>query len=365
MTTRRKKDKPLRSGYTTGTCAAAAAKAAALALLNQRMIKEVQITLPTGERANFAVSRCVFNSLEASCSVIKDAGDDPDVTDGAEICAAVSWWKEWGVTIEGGKGVGLVTKPGLEVPVGMAAINPVPRRMIIQSVKEAAGAQLESRGMPVTISVPQGEELAKRTLNRRLGIVGGISILGTSGVVIPYSVQAYKVSISQALDIAMASGCREVVLTTGRRSERFAQRELVLPEESFIQMGDFIGHAVEECARKGLAKIIIWGMVGKLSKMAAGYLYTHVSDSKVDVDFLADVAASRGVPEATVIALRKAVNAHHFLRILGTDKITEICDKLCLLAAQRWRDHTGGALETECVMTDYNGTILGRASVKG
>jgi len=361
----RQNSKLLRSGYTTGACAAAAAKAAALALLNHEMVEEVQITLPTGEMVNFAVSRCVLNSLEASCSVIKDAGDDPDVTNRAEICATVSWWKEWGVTIEGGKGVGMVTKPGLEIPVGMAAINPVPRRMIIQSVKEAAGAKLDSRGMQVTISVPQGEELAKRTLNRRLGIVGGISILGTSGVVIPYSVQAYKVSIFQALDIAVASGCQEVVLTTGRRSERFAQREITLPEESFIQMADFVDYTLDECAKRGLARVIIWGMVGKLSKIAAGHLYTHVSHSKVRVDFLTDVAASCGVPEASVIALRKAVNAHHFLRILGMDKITEVCDKLCLLAARKCRDHTGGVLEVECVMTDYNGTILGRANVRG
>ena len=361
----RRNNKVLRSGYTTGACAAAAAKAAALALLNQEAVEEVQITLPAGERVNFAVSRCAFNSLEASCSVIKDAGDDPDVTDGAEICAAVSWGKERGVTIDGGRGVGLVTKPGLEIPVGMAAINPVPRRMVIQSVTEAAGAQLENRGMQVTISVPQGEELAKRTLNRRLGIVGGISILGTSGVVIPYSVQAYKASISIALDIAVAAGCGEVVLTTGRRSEKFAQRELALPEESFIQMADFVDYALDDCAQKGLARVTIWGMVGKLSKIATGQLYTHVSSSRVDVDFLAGVAASCGVPEATVIALRKAVNAHHFLRILGTDKITEVCDQLCLLAAQRCRDHTARAFEMECVMTDYNGAILGRANVKG
>jgi len=365
MTTGRKKDRPLRSGYTTGACAAAAAKAAALALVNQEAVEEVKITLPAGERVNFAVSSCTFNSLEASCSVIKDAGDDPDVTDGAEICAAVSWGKERGVTIEGGRGVGVVTKPGLELPVGMAAINPVPRSMITQSVTEAVGNQLESRGIQIKVSVPQGEELAKRTLNRRLGIVEGISILGTSGVVIPYSVEAYKVSISQALDIAVACGCQEIVLTTGRRSEKFAQRELTLPEESFIQMADFVDYALDECAKKGVARVIIWGMVGKLSKIATGQLYTHVSNSGVDVDFLAGVAASCGIAEATVTALRKAVNAHHFLRMLGTNKITEICNKLCLLAAQRCRDHSGRAFEMECIMSDYNGTILGRADVKG
>lgn len=360
----RQNNKLLRSGYTTGACAAAAAKAAALALLNQRLVEQVQITLPTGERVNFAMSRCVFNSLEASCSVIKDAGDDPDVTDGAEICATVSWREEPGITIEGGKGVGLVTKPGLEIPVGMAAINTVPRRMIIQSVKEAAGAQLGSSGMQVTISIPLGEELAKRTLNRRLGIVKGISVLGTSGVVIPYSVEAYKVSISQALDIAVACGCQEVVLTTGRRSEKFAQRELPLPEESFIQMGDFVDYALDECAKKGLARVVIWGMVGKLTKIATGHLYTHVSDSKVDIDFLAGVATSCGVPETAVTALRKAVTAHHFLKMLPPGDVTGVCDKLCLLAAQRCREYVKEALEVDCVMADYNGTILGRASVK-
>ncbi|MCL0093584.1 cobalt-precorrin-5B (C(1))-methyltransferase [Dehalococcoidia bacterium] len=363
MTTEEKNNHPLRTGYTTGACAAAAAKAAALALTNQRMVEQVEITLPAGERVNFAVSRCVFNNLEASCSVIKDAGDDPDVTDGAEICAAVSWGDERDITIDGGKGVGMITKPGLEIPVGMAAINKVPRRMIAQSVMEAVGP--ESKGIRVIISVPQGEELAKRTLNRRLGIEGGISIIGTTGVVIPYSVEAYKVSISQALDIAVACGCQEAVLTTGRRSERFAQRELILPQESFIQMGDFVSHAIKECAGKGLAKVIIWGMVGKLSKIAAGHLHTHVNDSRVDMNFLAGVAASCGLPKATIIAVRKAVTAHHFLKILAPSDVPGICDKLCVLAARGCREYVKGALEVECVMTDYSGIILGRANVQG
>ena len=362
---RQRKDRPLRSGYTTGACAAAAAKAAAIALLNQEKVGSVPITLPTGERASFAVSCCISDSLQAQCSVIKDAGDDPDVTNGAEICATVSWIEESGVIIGRGKGVGLVTKPGLEVPVGMPAINTVPQRMIVQSVEEAVGAQLDSKGMKVIISVPQGEELAKRTLNRRLGIVGGISILGTNGVVIPYSVEAYKVAISQALDIAVAVGCETAVLSTGRRSEKLAQKELALAEESFIQVGDFIGHALDECAKKGLAKVIIWGMVGKLSKLAAGYFYTNVSDSVVDVSFLANVAASCGVPEEAVAASKEAVNAHHFLKILRADNIGKVCEKLCLLAAQMCWDYVGGAFESECIMSDYSGTILGKANVKG
>lgn len=352
----------MRSGYTTGACAAAAAKAAALALLNQKAIDQVEITLPAGQRVSFDISRCEFNSLKASCSVIKDGGGDPDVTDGAEICAAVSWEKEPGVSVQGGKGVGLVTKPGLEIPVGMAAINPVPRTMISQSVQEVIGA---GKGVEVTISVPRGEELAKKTLNRRLGIVGGISIIGTSGMVMPYSVEAYKVSISQTLDVAMAAGCSRVVLTTGRRSEKFARREFPLAEEAFILMGDFVGHALEECARRKVVEVIIWGMVGKLSKVANGDFYTNVSDSRIDVDFLAGIAADCGVTETTLVALRGAVTAHHFLRILGAEHAGRICDRLCYLAAAASRRYVNGRFDVECVMSDYNGAIIGRGNDKG
>lgn len=355
----------MRLGYTTGACAAAAAKAAALALLNQKTVKSVQISLPSGEKANFGVTRCVFNSFEASSSVIKDAGDDPDVTDGAEICATVSLTEEAGITVDRGKGVGLVTKPGLEVPVGMPAINRVPHSMIIQSVEAVMRSHTISKGLKVVISVPQGEALAKRTLNRRLGIVGGISILGTSGVVIPYSVQAYKVAISQALDVAVASGCRKVVLTTGRRSEKYAQKEFALSEEAFIQMVDFVGYTINECANKGLAKIIIWGMAGKLSKIAAGHLYTHVGSSRVEINFLADVARSCGVPDSAVAAMKKAVNAHHFLRLAEKSELTQICNLLCSLAAKVCREHVKRAVEVECVMTEYNGTILGRGYAEG
>ncbi len=218
----------LRSGYTTGACAAAAAKAATISLLKQRIVTRVGLDLPGAKRASFAVRRCVLDASQASCSVIKDAGDDPDVTDGAEIRATVSWREEPGIGIAGGEGVGVVTKPGLEIPVGAAAINPVPRQMIASAVGEAAGTRLDGRGLSVVISVLDGEKLGRRTLNRRLGIVGGISIIGTTGIVIPYSVSAYTACISRALDVAVACGCRQAVLTTGRRSEKFAQVELAL-----------------------------------------------------------------------------------------------------------------------------------------
>lgn len=357
-------DRPLRSGYTTGACAAAAAKAATIALLKQEAVEQVEISLRDGKTAIFSLKSCLFDYRQASCSVIKDAGDDPDITDGAEIRATVRRADIPGVTIRGGKGVGVVTKPGLEIAVGMPAINPVPGQMILQSVSEAAGT-LNGRGIEVTISVPEGERLAKRTLNPRLGITGGISILGTSGVVIPYSVSAYTACLSQALDVAVASGCREVVITTGRRSEKFAQAELNLPEECFIQAGDFIGFSLKECARKGLAKATIWSMIGKMSKLADGHFYTNVSDSRVDISQLVQLAADGGVPEAIVKVLREAVTANQIRKLLPLEYAADFSNNLCRLAAEKCRDYVDARVEIECIVTDPEGAILGRANGGG
>ena len=361
----RRGNRTLRTGYTTGACAAAAAQAATIALLKQQVVNRVQVDLPGTNEVNFKVNRCVFDHSQASCSVIKDAGDDPDVTHGAEIWATVSWQGEPGINITGGEGVGMVTKPGLEIAVGMSAINPVPRQIIERSVRKATEGMLDGKGIQIIISVPRGEELAKRTLNPRLGIIKGISILGTTGIVIPYSVNAYTTCISQALDVATACGCRQVVLTTGRRSEKFAQSELALAEECFIQAGDFIGYSLGECAKRHLDKAIIWGMTGKISKLAAGHLYTNVSDSQVDIGFLVEVAASCGVPNEKLNDLKAAVTANHLRRMLPPAYVREFCDKLCRLAAVKCRGKTGGKLEVECIMSDYDGTILGRASAEG
>lgn len=356
---------PLRSGYTTGACAAAAAQAATTALRKQEAVRRVQIDLPGGVKAGFDIEQCVFNESRATCSVIKDAGDDPDVTDGAEIRATAAWKEEPGVSIDRGEGVGVVTKPGLEIAVGMPAINPVPARMIAEAVQKALENRQNGKGISVTISVPRGEELAQRTLNPRLGITGGISILGTSGVVIPYSVSAYTACISQGLDVARACGCREAVLTTGRRSEKYAQKELGLAEECFIQAGDFVDYSLTECAAKGMDRVTVWGMVGKISKLAAGYLYTNVSDSRVDIGFLAGVAADCRVPEEAIKQLRGAVTANHFRRLLPPECLREFCDRLCRLAAEKFRQHTGGKVAVECIMSDYNGVILGRGNAGG
>jgi cobalt-precorrin-5B (C1)-methyltransferase len=353
----------LRFGYTTGACAAAAAKAATLALVGQQRIVQVEVQLLLGDSALFRVERCSFSPLQADSSIVKDAGDDPDVTNGAEIWAKVSWSNKPGVHIEGGAGVGIVTKPGLETAVGLTAINPVPRQMITQEVAAAAGELPAGRGVRVTISVPNGQELAKRTLNSRLGIVGGISILGTTGIVIPYSVNAYTTCISKALDVAVACGCRQAVLTTGRRSEKFAQEKLGLASECFVQAGDFIGFSLKEGLKRPLYKLTIWGMIGKISKLAAGHLYTNISDSRVDLALLLEVAKDSGVPLASLEALSEASSANEFSQGLPAECLGEFSRRVCHLAAQKCSMIIHGALEIECVMSDYEGNILGRAVV--
>ena len=355
--------KHLRTGYTTGACAAAAAKAAALALLEQRPIDCVDIQLPVGCRATFAVARCRYGPEQAFCSVIKDAGDDPDVTHGAEICATVAFHNGQGLILERGEGVGMVTKPGLGLPVGSPAINPVPRQMIASSLCEAMSGT--GKGFRLVISVPGGERLALRTLNPRLGIVGGLSILGTTGIVVPFSSSAYQTCIQQALDVALAAGLFHVVLTTGRRSERFAQRIVRLPEEGFIQMGDFVSFALRECGRRGIRKVTICGMVGKLSKIAAGYGQTHACHSRIDRRFLSDLATASGLSEEVVAQIDEMNTARRLAEVAMGERNSLIFTNLCRLAAERAYEWTGRRSTVEIVMVDFEGGVLGRAEVGG
>ncbi len=360
----------MRTGFTTGACSAAAAKGATMALVTGRPVEAVAITLPMGRRVSFAMNRCRVDPGEAFCSVIKDGGDDPDVTHGAELCATAVWSETPGLHLDRGPGVGVVTKPGLGVPVGAPAINPVPRRMIGASVREGmaeagldADRVLAGRGIRLTVSCPDGEERARKTLNARLGIVGGISILGTTGLVIPYSTAAFRASIDRALDVAAAAGCRHVVLTTGGRSEAFAQRLLPdLPEEAFIQMGEFLGFALKASAAKGFARATVCGMVGKLSKVAAGHFHLHARSSEVDTAFLAGVAADCGVSGGALAEIRGANTARHVAEIVLARGVEGFFDRLCQLALGHAREQVGGAPALEFILTDFDGNVLGRAA---
>ena len=325
----------LRYGYTTGSCAAAAVKGAAQMLRDQTIIDEVELRLPCGEMARFRLRGGVVRDNTASCYVVKDAGDDPDVTNGAEIhaTARVDFFTMHRIVIEGGVGIGRVTKPGLAVPVGEWAINPVPRRMILEVVKEVFAVRCIPATLTFTISIPNGVELAKKTLNERLGIVGGLSILGTSGLVKPISTRAWTDTVDASIDVALACGSRIVVLSTGRTSELAVQQHPALlaecREEAFVMMGDHFGYSLRSCASKGVPQVVLAGQFAKLVKIACGHEQTHVTSSELD---LAQVAYWLKESPATAHLeqlAREANTARHLLEASHYDQgmIELICQK--------------------------------------
>jgi cobalt-precorrin-5B (C1)-methyltransferase len=301
------KSRRLRTGYTTGACAAAAAKAATLVFFMEpdgESPAEVEIPFPDGSRHAFRIHEAglVIQERKAWASVIKDAGDDPDVTNGAEIIAEVGLMRQgskragadaWEVMIHGGMGVGRVTRPGLSVPVGEAAINPVPRKMIREAVVEAVRAHERTRDqglLAVTISVPGGETIAEKTLNHRLGVVGGISILGTTGIVRPVSAEAWIATITASMGVAKAMGHGEIVLSAGRSSEKAHLEKFRLPEEVYVMMGDYLEYALLEAKKHGFAKIHLSAQWAKMLKIAMAARQTHVRHGALDavkaVEFL-------------------------------------------------------------------------------
>jgi cobalt-precorrin-5B (C1)-methyltransferase len=352
--------KGLRTGYTTGACAAAAAKAATRCLVKGIMMSKIETTLPNRTRVTFALTRCERVGTRAICSIIKDAGDDPDCTHGAELTAEVELRIEPGIEIRGGLGVATVTKAGLGLEIGGPAINPVPRRNIMEMVREEL-ADAPYRGAVVTISVPGGEEMAKKTTNARLGLLGGISILGTTGIVKPYSTAAFKMSVMQEIDVAAAGGLRDLVLTTGGKSEQYAMALYPhLPEQAFIQVGDFIGVGVRQCARRGIACATVVGMMGKLSKMANGKMQTHAAGSEVDMTFLASLAAELAAPDELVASIRQANTARHVLELCREAGLVGITSLICKKVVEQCLHHAGGSLTVQACLVDFGGTLLGR-----
>jgi cobalt-precorrin-5B (C1)-methyltransferase len=297
----------------------------------------------------------------AYCGTVKDGGDDPDCTHKAEIGAEVRWDRSPGVHIEGGSGVGRVTKPGLGLEVGGPAINPVPRKMLLDHLAPLANG----RGLRVSVTVPKGAELAKRTLNDRLGIVGGISILGTTGIVYPYSTAAFKASITQGIDVARANGCDHLVVTTGGKSEDFAMKLLPhLREEAFVQMGDFVEFALKEAASRGVRRVTTCGMIGKLSKQAKGTGHTHARKSEVDTKFMADLARECGAPPPVAVEIEGANTARHVMEIVQKHGVSGFFDLLCHRVCESNRARLGPGIETECILTDFEGVVLGRWELK-
>lgn len=357
----------LRRGFTTGSNATAAALAATRALLTQRPQERVTIHLPIGEDATFPLHACEFGPDFARCSCIKDGGDDPDATHGAEIGATVTWSDTPGITLDRGPGVGLVTRPGLELEVGGPAINPVPRQMITEHVTEAARELLGERGLRVEIWVTNGEEIARRTLNGRLGIIGGISILGTKGVVIPYSTAAYQASVAKGMDVALRQGLTHQVFTTGGRSERFAQALLPhLDEMAFIQIGEFLGWSLGQATKRpAITRITLGGMIGKLSKVAQGHFELRQEQSQVDLAFLAELAGSCGASQGVAEEIRGVTTARHFQIICLREGIGGVFDEICRRCCLQMREHVKATFSVETIMVDFDGQVLGRAEVPG
>ncbi len=338
----------LRSGFTTGSCAAAAAKAAALALVSGSCPERSEIPFPDGSRNSFAIHHCTVNENAATASVIKDAGDDPDVTNRAEIEATVGFGHLsydpvksvllGDILLCGGRGIGTVTKPGLAIDVGQPAINPVPRQMIIAAVLEV----IKDQKISVTISIPQGEALAEKTLNKRLGIIGGLSILGTTGIVRPISADAWTATIKASLDVAKEAGLTDVVLSTGRTSEKGAQQLLELPEEAYAMMGDYLEFSLKEAARRKFSTIHLSGMWAKIIKAALCIPQTHVRNGALEVVDGARLLASLGARDELLHKIEQSNTAREMYTHIEAAGQSQLVKAVC----QKARDYCQGVTGT-------------------
>jgi len=354
----------LRTGYTTGTCAAAATKAALSALVSGNKLPKVNVSLPKDKHIVIDIAWIKFvNEKSVTASVIKDGGDDPDVTNGAEIWSTVSLLESSNkIMIDGGIGVGRVTKPGLGLEIGKAAINPTPLKMINQAIGEILEKQQKNRyGLSILISVPKGEEIAKRTDNPRLGIIGGISILGTTGIVIPYSTASFAASIRQSIDVSIAMGSDSVILTTGGRSEDFARSIFgnSVADHAYIQIGDFIGFSIKQCAIKKIKKAYVIGFIGKLTKMAMGVKQTHVKGSNVDMNFLATLANRCGANKELVRKIKLANTARHVGELIDQSGLSMFYDVLCEEVYNHLSKDSPSDLQIKIILLDFTGKVIG------
>jgi cobalt-precorrin-5B (C1)-methyltransferase len=341
----------LRTGYTTGSCAAAAAKAATLLLAEGRKVESTEIPLPDGRRVSFPLAAVGWAGECAEAAVRKDAGDDPDVTNGALVHAAVCWTEGDGVQFAAGPGVGVVTKPGLAIPPGEPAINPVPRRMIVAAVREVT-----PRGVRIAISIPGGEELGRKTFNPRIGVIGGLSILGTTGIVRPFSCSALRASIACALDVVAATGCRTVVFVPGHIGERAAQANFRIVAEAILEVGNEWGFALDEAVKHSFAALLAVGHPGKLAKLGAGDWDTHSSRSGSALPIVAKLhTAALGRPPVAATTVEGIFNA------LPPGERMRLGDALAGQVQAAIAARTGGRFAVAAVLIDLGGHILGEA----
>ena len=341
----------LRSGYTTGSCAAVAAKAAVLLLAEGRVVERVEIPLPGGARITLPVAHVRPAASGAEAAVVKDAGDDPDVTNGALVQATVAWTEGDGVEFSAGEGVGTVTKPGLIIPPGEPAINPVPRRMIAQAVREVT-----PRGIRITVAIPGGAEISRKTFNPRIGVLGGLSILGTTGIVRPFSCSAMRESLRCTLDVAAAACVRSPVFVPGHIGERAARALFRVADEQVVEVGNEWGFALDEALRRPFADLLILGHPGKLAKLTAGDWDTHSSRSGSALPVVAriheDTLGRPAPPATTVEGLFAALDAKE-KKIAG--------DALAAAVKKAIGERTRGRFTSAVVLIDLGGRIIGTA----
>jgi cobalt-precorrin-5B (C1)-methyltransferase len=355
-------DRPLRRGWTTGTCATAAAKAAYAALVTGEFPDPVAVTLPRGERPCFALALTRQDANSASAGVIKDAGDDPDVTHGALIVATVRPGAPGsGVTLRARPGVGTVTRPGLAIAPGEPAINPVPRQMIRAAVAEIAALANRAGDVEVEIAIPDGDVLAAKTLNGRLGIVGGLSILGTTGIVVPYSCAAWIASIHRGIDVARAAGLAHIAGATGASSEAAVRKLYDLSETALIDMGDFVGGMLKYIRTHPVPRVTIAGGVAKMSKLAQGLLDLHSKRGEVDLAALAARAEAAGggaALRARIMAANTAAEAYGLAQADGVRLGDAVAQAAQAVAA---RVVAGKGIAIDTVLFDRDGRQVGRA----
>ncbi|MBC5659437.1 cobalamin biosynthesis protein CbiD [Anaerosacchariphilus sp. NSJ-68] len=358
-----KNNKKMRMGYTTGSCAAAASKAAAWMLLHGRILPEVELMTPKGIALHLEVLEPKFSDASASCAIRKDAGDDPDVTDGLRIYATVSRTAQPGVTLDGGEGVGRVTRAGLEQAVGDAAINKVPRQMIREGVEEVCRAAGYTGGLSVIISIPGGAELARKTFNPRLGIVGGISVLGTSGIVEPMSEEALIQTIRVDIKMQLAGGRKYLVLVPGNYGLDFLEDYEPEVLKRSVKYSNFLGEAIDAAVEFGAKGILLVGHIGKLVKLAGGIMNTHSRNADARMDILTAHAAVLGADQETAIRLMNCITTDEALDILKEKGLLEPVMRRLMERMEFYVDHRSGkSLERGILTFSLEQGVLGESS---
>lgn len=340
----------LRKGYTTGTTATAASVAATKAILNQELQTDVSVHAANGQKVQFEIHNCSFDGQKASVAITKDGGDDQDATDGMLIYSTVQLRNDNQITLDGGKGIGRVTEEGLANQPGMAAINPTPRKMIKESVRRVLGPD---KGADIVISAPEGEKVAKLTYNPKLGIVGGISILGTSGIVTPMSEESWKHSISIEMNIHRKRGDESIVLTPGDMGEDFAKNELQIPVAKQVQMSNFVGYVLKEVQRLGFHKVLIVGDMGKLIKVSGGIFSTHSKDADARAEIMVANLALMGAPTDLLKKVYNCLTTISMIKLIneaGYQKVYQIIADKIKLRSEKLLAHRKPTVEIDAVV---------------